>query len=245
MKTVNIAICDDESMMIKQTRELLAEYFINQKGFHFIFFEFLSAEELLKSEVLFDFLFIDIEMPGIDGISAARILLEKNKESFVFLITGHSVYLDDAFDISAFRFFIKPLHPKRLFSSISKALKKIDESTNCINVTHSEFKNILQLEIANILYIEIAKRKTHIVTIEHDFIIDENFKSVKEMIEDKVNCFAQCHQSFFVNLRYISDYNQEYVKLTYGDKNYTIHMSRRKYKSFKVRIFEHAKIYHA
>lgn len=72
-----------------------------------------SGEALLSDTGSKDIVFLDIELPGLDGIFVGRELKEKNHNVIVFVITSYAEYLDDAMRFHVFRYLSKPLDKQR------------------------------------------------------------------------------------------------------------------------------------
>ena len=69
-----------------------------------------------------DIVFLDIEMPGMNGIYVGNELKKANKNVLIFVITSYSEYLDDAMRFDVFRYLSKPLDKQRLFRNMKDAL---------------------------------------------------------------------------------------------------------------------------
>ena len=74
------------------------------------------------------------------------------------------------------------------------------------------------------------------------FVAEEIFSIIKERIESEVEYFAMPHQSYYVNMRFVDDYDKKEVKMSYGKKTYTAIMTRNRYKAFNDKMFEMAKL---
>ena len=68
-----------------------------------------NGEALLSDAGSKDIVFLDIEMPGLDGIYVGRQLKEENKDIIIFILTSYVEYLDDAMRFHVFRYLSKPL----------------------------------------------------------------------------------------------------------------------------------------
>lgn len=240
---LEIAICDDEKDALTKERCLIQEL-LDEKKILYKIDTYTSAEELLSSQVLYDILFLDVEMGNLNGIDVAAKLLEGKDDTLIFFITNYSIYSDRAADIRAHRYLSKPVDKDRLSNGIDSALKKIYDVTKIITATDMETKKRCKIPISSIIFIENTGRHTRIyLTTRPAFIIDEIFSIIKERIESEVEYFAMPHQSYYVNMRFVDDYDRTEVKMSYGKRAYTAIMARGRYKAFNDKMFGMAKLW--
>lgn len=112
---MNIFLCDDDCLITKQLSEYLTEYFSNIKMNTIKIFTFNTAFPLLSSSVIPDIVFLDIEMPEINGIEIAKKLYSMYHDCIIMIVTSYSEYLDAAMDIHVFRYLDKPINKKDYF----------------------------------------------------------------------------------------------------------------------------------
>ena len=232
---MQIHVCDDEVKVLEELAFTLQEIF-DRKCIKVNIEKSNCPEDVIKENKSYDMAFLDIEMGEKSGLQVAEAILDKNPGCFVFFITNYSAYIDDAFDIKAFRYLNKPVDKERLESSVCKALCRIEEKNKTISLTRKN-KRKAEVVVNSVLYIENSNRHTLVVTREEEFLAEESFSVVKAMIEEESDSFALTHQSFFVNLGYVSYYDNKVVKLTHKEKEYGVHMSRRKYAPFEDKMF--------
>ena len=239
---LRIALCDDENEALKKESRLIREL-LDEKNVIYDIKEYGSANELLSSKQLYDMVFIDVEMGKNNGIDTAKKLLEAKNDIYIFFITNYSIYADMASDIRAHRYLSKPVDRERLSNGIDSALKKIYDATKFIKVTDKETKKIYTIPVSSVIFIENAVRHTKFyLTSGLAFIAEEIFSVVKEKIEKEVDYFAMPHQSYYVNLRFVCEYDRKEVKMFYGQNSYSAIMSRTRYKTFNDKMFEMAKL---
>ena len=97
---MKIAICDDQQIFIDRLRNLIADEDAEIYVFH-------SGDELLNSNVDFDIVLLDIEMPGTDGLGVAAELYRKNRKTLLLFITSHREYSTKGYEFRAFRYILK------------------------------------------------------------------------------------------------------------------------------------------
>lgn len=124
-----IAICDDAPIectgIAKQIEALLKQLRVD-----FIIKRFFNGEELLHSCESFDIIFLDIKMPGINGMVLAKKIREQGRQSLIIFITAAKEYVFEAYDVEAFQYLIKPVQKGKLKNVLEKSIKKIQADTN-------------------------------------------------------------------------------------------------------------------
>jgi DNA-binding LytR/AlgR family response regulator len=116
---MRIAICDDE----KEIRELLASKVKNICPKAKIFL-YGTGEELLAETGQPDLLFLDIQMPGMDGMDTARALRKKDQDTILIFVTAIEEYVFQAFDVGAFHYIVKPFCDEKLETVLQKAVSQ-------------------------------------------------------------------------------------------------------------------------
>jgi two-component system, LytTR family, response regulator len=116
--TLRALIVDDEAPARKELRFLLQEYPDLQ-----IVGEATNAVEALEliNNLDYSVVFLDINLPGLNGIDLARQLKERTNSPAIIYITAHEEFAVDAFCVNALDYLLKPINPKRL----EQALKKV------------------------------------------------------------------------------------------------------------------------
>ena len=83
----------------------------------------ITERTLLADAMDKDIVFLDIEMPGLNGIYVGNELKNKNPNIIIFIVTSYSEYLDDAMRFHVFRYLSKPVDPNRLFRNLKDAIE--------------------------------------------------------------------------------------------------------------------------
>ncbi|HWJ02651.1 MAG TPA: LytTR family DNA-binding domain-containing protein [Verrucomicrobiae bacterium] len=116
-------IVDDEYPARKELRYLLQPYeFIKVVGEAT---NSVEAIELIES-MDYSVLFLDIEMPGLNGIELAEQLKDKPNPPAIIFITAHENYALAAFSANAADYILKPINPKRLEEALQKVRKRVE-----------------------------------------------------------------------------------------------------------------------
>lgn len=233
---VSVLICDDDRAISGQISTLLGTY-ARARGIEFQLSVFSDPEEAYQSEKHYDLAFIDIEMPGIDGLTLAARVKEKNPDVLVLIVTAYERYLDDAMDLHVYRYLSKPIDKERFYHSLTLALREYQNIRREV-VVESHGKT-LRVPTREIVYLAIAGRKTLIRTVRDEYRCAEPLKEWCERIHEPQN-FAYSHHSYLINLRYVTDFSRGGVTVQFGDsQREELPMSQRKYAAFKASFMEY------
>lgn len=206
---MRILVCDDEERYINELKVHIEEYL----RLHKIKAELYTTRDpkkITNSELAFDLVFLDIQMPEIDGIALAKELKKRNNKVILFFVTNFDEYQDEAMDLRIFRFFEKPLNVKRLYSSLDRAMEYIDESyVDLFLYNNGEHQKIL---VDNIVYIKRENRKVILTTnYQEEYITKESLEHWTEKLPNTF--FYLVHKGFLVNLHYVTkcSYTELYI----------------------------------
>ncbi len=224
---MRILICDDDSLMIEQIQKYIRLFFETNRLKCPEISCYLSGEDLLADKRMKDIVFLDIEMPGMNGIYAGNELKKQNKNTIIFVITSYSEYLDEAMRFHVFRYLSKPLDKQRFFRNMSDAISSYNAATTKIPIETKE--GIYTLPASYIIAIEAQGRKVIVHTVKRDYISVHNMEFWINRLPK--NRFFQTHRSFIINFEHIVDFDHTTIHLM--NHQFTAYLTRRKYSAFK------------
>lgn len=186
---------------------------------------FLSAELFFWSDEEFDIIFIDIQLPGENGFSAAKKIREKRENVIIVFVTNMAQYAIKGYEVNARDYIIKPV----IYREFKYKMKKLTDSvaaTSNSNFTVKTGRGLYVFGADKLKYLEINNH----TLIYH--LTDENIERTGSLakIEDELKgCgFLRCNRCFYVNPHYISKIEDNLVYI--GEETLTI--SRPQKKSF-------------
>ena len=123
---IRLLIADDEAL----ERETLADI-VARRFEHEVTIETAeNGRKAADTAVLWgaDLILMDIEMPGMNGLDAARAVLEQRPECKVIFVTAYSLfqYAHEAMHLGACDYLLKPVNPDEVEASIRKAIRQIE-----------------------------------------------------------------------------------------------------------------------
>ena len=208
---MKILICDDEHSYLNTLRIHIDEYMQN----HHIpcaITATVDPLQIVQDNIAYDLAFLDIEMPGINGITLAKELRKRNPKLALFFVTNYESYQDDAMDLRAFRFFEKPFNANRLYAGLDKAMEYIDGAY--VDLFLSENSAVQRVIADDVLFVTRDGRRVNVVTSGKVYSTADKFDDLCEKLPQLF--FYPVHKSFFVNLHYVDRYTYRELFLTNG-----------------------------
>ena len=224
---MRILICDDDLELSQQLEKILISFFQKSSLKYPEIVIYNNGTDLLQDFQSKDIVFLDIEMPGMNGIYIGNELKQQNNNAIIFVVTSYSQYLDEAMRFHVFRYLSKPLDKQRIFRNMKDAINLYTSSVTKIPIeTKTEVFTVLT---SDIVCIEAQGRKITIHTTTGDYDSIHNMHYWTDTLN--MPCFFTSHRSFIVNLRYVSNFDHSLIYL-YGNK-IRAYLTKRKYTQFK------------
>lgn len=154
-----------------------------------------------------DVIFLDIQMPGIDGMSLSRNLQQADDGPLIIFVTAFAEHAALAFEVHALDYVLKPVEARRLSIAVERArsvlqqrpddMPHIDRPIKGRVIVHTGKRAII-LKISDIDWIEAAGNyvKIHASGVAHT--VRESLASLEEIVKDEP--FARIHRSAIVNV---------------------------------------------
>jgi len=203
---IKIAVCDDESVHIENIRNTLPDLEMD------IYTEPNLLFETVRGGKEYDVIFLDIMMPGLDGISLARELREINDDAIIVFITSKIEFMQTGYEVKAFRYLLK--------NQISDGLKRVwADIENELAAKKDEYfiyefeRQMFRRSYREIIYFESSLRRVTIHTKNNADI----FYGKLDDIEKISPLFVRIHKSFLVNKKHIRSISADTVILSNGE----------------------------
>ncbi len=204
----------------------------------------IEALESIKAQRP-DAAFLDIEMPGLNGIELARKIAEFDPKIQIVFVTAYEQYALKAFEVSAVHYLLKPLTQDK----INEAVKRVQRvaqmnavkgdigkplfaggSTGAADrICVKDRDDVSIIRIPDIIYLKSEGGKTVVVTKTGSFKSGAGMQFWESSLKD--NHFIRCHRSFIVNANYITKMIHvlgEYKELVLDYCDVNIPISRQK-----------------
>ncbi len=229
---MRIAICDDETVFLSDLEQKIYKV-ISKLDCEVI--PFSSAEELLAAPVSFDLIFLDIEMGGMDGMSAARQIREKDFEIPIVFLTSHTEMAIEGYEVNAFRFLKKPVEDDKLQQTLQDIqLMKASHKGVMIKSGGEEIVVIP----SEVLFLESDNNNVRIVTTSGSFTTRIKLGEAIDIFNRINDTIRKVHRCSAVNLDHVARLKDKEAILDDGS---IIGISRSCFTEFKKELYDHVK----
>lgn len=222
MKTVEIAVCDDEQIYIDRMVKYIEVYSeecaikINTTTYH-------SGNDLLedikKDTLKYDIVFLDVEMPDIDGVDTARQIRKITEDVIICFVTSFDKYAIQAYGVEALAYVVKPVAYSELKRVLSRAVVMVqyafdhrEAEERFIEVPVA--KNTRIVDVRTIQYIEKRRNQCVLHCTDAEIACYETLKKIHAKLDK--NMFIFVHQGYIVNFEAIKEVKEDVVCLGDG-----------------------------
>lgn len=229
---MRIAVCDDEAEYCNHIQTMIEKIY---HSLDVIVDTYQTGQDLLRwfPERKYDLIFLDIEMPGIDGISLARRLRERKKELRLVFLTSHMEYALKGYEVQALRYLTKPVQEDKLKEVLSYVMEQMQGQRIIWLKTNGGEERV---SVSDILYLEAQDQNILILTAEQSYTVRYNLRDFERELREYG--FFRIHRGYLVSLGKISAVRKNEVTLDGGT---VLPLSRTKEKPLKEALYQYIK----
>ena len=222
-----IAVIDDEAKDIAYIGACISRHFGSPEQFQVV--TFTSPTLFLNGyEKGFDLIFLDLMLPGINGLDVAKKIREKDSTAMIVFITSMAQYAIAGYEVDASDYIVKPF----TFECFQAKFRRLIEKLEAKNATEEkicikEKEGYAILNKKDIVYLESAGHYVIYHTADRTYKQREAFKEVSARFEGDE--FASCNKGYIINLRFVKKVDDLFVTVIKDEK---LLISRLKKKAF-------------
>ena len=208
--TVRIAVVEDEKKEFERLREMIETFASENRGMDFEFSYFPSGHSFLSQyRTQWNLIFLDIQMPGLNGMDLSKAIREKDRKVMLVFITNMAQYAIEGYDVQAYDFILKPLD----YASFSMKFERI---CNSLKHNFSEAYIYLafggvkrQVKVSEITYIEVINHNLVVHLYDGEYRIRGTMTDMEKRLSQYH--FMRCNACYLVNLKYVRELRGDYV----------------------------------
>lgn len=209
------AIVEDEAQIRSYLKDTLCRSFKEQQ-IDVAFDTFASGEKFLSmfnQHYHFDMIFLDIEMPGMDGINICKQIREIAPDALVIFISNKEELVFQTFEVQPFRFIRKSEYAKQLPALVNAIVDRLSTlNTYMMRILEPSSGDLFSFDVNKILYVEAQRKDCLIVTTTGELTIRCKLMDIAIKLADFG--FLKPHRSYLVNCQYIFYIGKTSLQLT-------------------------------
>lgn len=212
---VRIAFCDDDISVLNELRVLLDRYRVERNCVvdYVIFNSPLNLLAEIERGIRYDILFLDVLMPGENGIDAAAEIRNYDSNVKIIFLTSSSEFAVQSYMVGAYFYQLKPIWEESFFRLMDSVLAQCEKEQESSLILRCK-GGITRIELRQLEYCEVIHRTLmiHLSTgkvLESIGSLDELCKQLKD--DSK---FLRPHRSYLVNLEYVQNISYRAVVMS-------------------------------
>lgn len=212
---MRIAICEDNQEHAEILKKMIKQWAVHEHV-HVDSVHFLSAEQLLFSadeNVHYDMAFLDIQLKNMNGLQLAHLLRDQDKTMVLVFTTGEQEYILKGYEVSAFRYLLKPLRNLEVADTLTKANELLTSGKRdaVIIPCRDGYKRILKNDI---YYVEVDNHHIKVHLQDEEYRFNAQLRDLGEQFQEPQ--FCKCHRSYIINFSYVTKMTKECVQIENG-----------------------------
>ena len=197
---VRVAIVEDDPAYREEMVGFLQQ-FSQESGQKFHITTFSDGKEITENyAAAWDMILMDIEMPGLDGMTAAERIRKLDGDVVIIFITNMPQYAMKGYTVDALDYVLKPVSYYAFTQRISRALERMKRRTRRF-VSIPLRTGIAKVELSQLTYVEIVNHDLIYHTQEGDFTCKGSLTEAAEKLEKEH--FFRISNCYLVNLEYV------------------------------------------
>lgn len=219
MVMLHICVCDDRADFRELFRRALGEMIprIFPKSLPYRIQDGVeNGEQLLKrlESQTVDVLFLDIEMPGMDGLALAKRITAMQKEILIVFVSGYEQYVYQVFEFSPFAYLRKDRIPDELPTVLKRIADKFDRENRVLSLT--TVQGTVTLDARDVLYIRSVGNYYELKTQNGVCRCRGTLREAEKRFS--AFDFYRIHSAYLVNLHHVQQINQNEVSVSCEEK---------------------------
>lgn len=230
----HIAIVEDEKEFSIQLVDYLKQY-EKENDVEFKVSVFYDGESILKDYTSdYDAIFLDIQMPGINGMEVAERIREMDEDVVLMFITNMAQYAISGYSVGALDFVMKPINYYTFSMKLGRVLKRVQKKAKeQRTIVLSLPDGLKKFDAKQIYFVEVQNRMLHYHTTEGEYVLKGTMQSIEQMLESY--SFAKCNHWYMVNLLHVKEVKKNIVVV--GE--FELEISRRNKNAFLKALTEY------
>ena len=205
-----IAIVEDEQEEYERLNGMIARYGEENDGSEFQTTWFSDGQSFLsKNTEEYNLLFLDIQMPGVNGMELAKEIRKRDRQVLIVFVTNMAQYAIEGYDVQAYDFILKPLNYCSFSMKFKRICNKLGHDVRDAQIMLVSGATKKRVKIAAITYIEVSGHNLFIHMTDGDFRMRGSISDMEKRLA--AYHFVRCNVCYLVNLKHIDELRGDFV----------------------------------
>lgn len=230
---IRIGIVEDD----ESNRDALLNHLARYDAEHGVQFDirtFSDGRELIEGyRPQYDILFLDVEMPDVDGFEAAHRVREVDTDVVIIFVTNMGQYAIKGYEVDALSYLLKPVPYFAFAQELSRSLNRLSkrESRGVVLTINN---SVVRLDPTEIVYVESVKHRITVHAMDREYAFSGTLKAMEEELAGQG--FFRSNNCYLVNLRHVKRVEQSVSVMVGGAE---LQVSRPRRKAFLEALADH------
>ena len=159
----------------------------------------------------YDIIFMDVEMPGLDGFGTAEKIRAVDADVVLVFVTNMAQYAIKGYEVDALDYVLKPVNYYQFCTKLSRAIQRVQRRKGGQVALQLAGGGMQLLNTGEIYYLETHSRMLYYHTAKGEFAVRASLASAEK--ELALHHFARCNQCYLVNLKYVRAVENDFVRV--------------------------------
>lgn len=231
---IRVGIVEDDTAAIERLLSHLDRFQrTHDERFHISAFHD-GADVLAEYRPDWDVLLLDVQMPRVDGMTAARRIREVDSEVVIVFVTSSPHYAVSGYEVGALSYLLKPVSYASFEQEMDRIVTRLRRQARRELLFTATDGGHHRIAVDDIRYIESVRHRVDVFTLDDTFSIATTLKSMEAQLEE--SDFLRCHNGLLVNLRHVTGIEGNDCHIRGGGR---LPISRPRKREFLAALAEH------
>lgn len=203
---LRVAVVEDNPPELTQIEDFLARYEA-ERGVAMTVASFRDGSEILENyRPVYDIIFLDIEMPQVDGMAAAERIRQTDQNVVIVFITNMAQYAIQGYSVGALDFVLKPVTYYTFSVKLDRAVQVVARRTPA-RIVLTLPGGAVRLDTRQIYYVDIQDRHLHYHTDQGEYTLRGSMKEAESQLAG--HHFVRCNYWYLVNLHHVTEVKKD------------------------------------
>ena len=218
-----VAIVEDDPGQVKLLREYLERYTL-ACGCLFQISSYLDGDAITRNyRGGFDIILMDIDLPFVNGYTAAQMIRRHDPEVVILFITNLTQYAIKGYSVGALDYVLKPVTYFSFSEFMTRAIKRVSRREETY-IAIPQGNGVQKLAISEIYYLESRDHYLFFHTKSGIYRIHGKMSEMEKRLDE--HGFLRCHMSYLINPEYVKGYRDDWTYV--GEAELPVSRSRKK-----------------